>query len=414
MAYVPCLINSNYLSPGQLTPTKRTTRETDGTVKVYYQNCSPWSDQRGSRSGSKGSHRIIRGAKWAPVRSYDRLSIQTFYTPGTAKYEHLRSKAVATDEGYPQPNAIWNPLSHLPALTAIGDHAGWKITGFGSAGIPANNLSRLKTNLLVKAGKRQVNYGEALAESKSTLRMLVNAASSLTRAVLAARKGRWDKVARHLKVPRKGFSKSMSASQKWLAYQYGWMPLINDIYDSYEFVNKGFDRRPQILSVSTRHRDQYSHEWSHSAWDSVPVRGSASYQGKMFYRIADNFIAKAHQMGLINPLEVAWAVVPFSFVIDWLVPVGNYLEALTARCALTFVDGFYGCKIETISRLVGPKRDLTGWKTLQKSSAGVVRDHTSYTRIREVSLPWPGLHMKSPFSTKHILSGLALLRTLWR
>lgn len=414
MAYVPCLINTTYRSPEMLTPTKRTVRETDGTVKVSYHNCSPWSDRIGSRTGQKGSHITIRGAKWAPVRSYERLSIQTFYTPGTAVYEHLRSKAVVTDEGFTLVSPSWNPLTHMPSFTALSAHTGWKITGSGFAGIPANDLSRLKTKLLVKAGRRQVNYGEALAESKSTLRMLVNAASSLTRAVLAARKGRWDKVAKHLRVPRKGFSKSMSASQKWLAYQYGWMPLINDIYDSYKFVNKGFDLRPQILSVTTRHRDQYSHEWSNSEWDSVPVRGTASYQGKMFYRIADNFIAKAHQMGLINPLEVAWAVVPFSFVIDWLIPVGNYLEALTARCALTFVDGFYGCKIETISRLVGSKRTLTGYKTLQRSSTGVVRDHTSYTRIKEVSLPWPGLHMKSPFSTKHILSGLALLRTLWR
>lgn len=175
----------------------------------------------------------------------------------------------------------------------------------------SNMLNRIKTGLLVKAGRRQVNYGEALAESRSTLKMLSSAASRLFRAYKAARQGRFWTVAKLLKRPRLKFPSGTSVSRKWLAYQYGWLPLMNDIYDSYQLFKKGLDSRLQVLSVSRTISDQSQVSGSRGNFKETFSRASCRYSGKMFYRVADNDLSYLQQLGLINPLEVAWAVVPF-------------------------------------------------------------------------------------------------------
>jgi hypothetical protein len=39
--------------------------------------------------------------------------------------------------------------------------------------------------------------------------------------------------------------------------------------------------------------------------------------------------ALANQMGFINPAAVAWELVPFSFLVDWFLPVGDFLNSFT-------------------------------------------------------------------------------------
>jgi hypothetical protein len=34
-------------------------------------------------------------------------------------------------------------------------------------------------------------------------------------------------------------------------------------------------------------------------------------------------------LGLINPAVVAWELVPFSFLVDWFIPVGKFLDSWT-------------------------------------------------------------------------------------
>lgn len=44
------------------------------------------------------------------------------------------------------------------------------------------------------------------------------------------------------------------------------------------------------------------------------------------------------QLGLLNPEIVAWELLPFSFVADWFIPIGSYLEA---RSITKMVTGLY-------------------------------------------------------------------------
>lgn len=52
-------------------------------------------------------------------------------------------------------------------------------------------------------------------------------------------------------------------------------------------------------------------------------------------------IQAASQYGLNNPSLIAWELVPYSFVVDWFLPVGDYLERLGAFSGLKFSDYSY-------------------------------------------------------------------------
>lgn len=418
MPYVPCPPNStvNWSLSGP-SGSYRTVKDKTGVETVTSYSWPTYVERHGFRLGSGGPFRLINGRKWAPCRAYQRSGWEVRYLPRSAVYRSLDQNPNNATKQY------WDGLcttsyvignSGFPSFSQIGSQAGFTLTSDGVGSLTTNEVGRINTQLLAKAGQRQVNWGETLGESKSTVRMLTRAFSTLIRAFMAARRGKFNLVAKLLKVRRLRLPKSKSVAEKWLAYQYGWAPLMGDVYDSYKFLQRGFNTRMQVLAVTTRFTIDISQKWSHNHWDKNTVSGTKRCSGKMFYRLADNFLSRLNQVGLINPAEVAWALVPFSFVVDWFVPVGRYLEALSARVGLTFVDGYYGCSVQTRSVLKGYKRTPGAYVLMGTNSSEIHRVSSSYRRTVMTSLPWPQVHVKSPFSTIHVASALALLRQLWR
>lgn len=380
----------------------------DAAVATALKNCSA------------GSQITIRGGKWSPTRPYKRYAVRvesynkgkTLYTRNNARPGYaVHARAYF---GFPEPNGIWAPIDALVLSAQFGN------CGFSSSTGPnptmSNNMkNRLNTELLQKAGRRQVNYGEAIGESRSTLKMLTGAVIPFVKALLAARKGRFGEVARILGVKRiRNFRPSMTVSEKWLAYQYGWLPLANDIYDSYKLLQNGLDTRPQVLSVSRVITENVNQSTSDANFGHIKTNGEAKYIAKLWFRMRDQDISVLNQIGMINPVEVAWALVPFSFVVDWVLPVGNVLEALSARLGITFVDGFYGLKVTTSCTASGCRKVVSGYTQQGSSPVSVSGSLAFYERSKMVSLPWPAFYTKSPFSSTHVASALALLRTLRR
>lgn len=277
-----------------------------------------------------------------------------------------------------------------------------------------NTVRRLNTEVMVKVGAKKASYGEALAESRQTVNHLAKSVRSLAMAYSAARRGNWAGVARALEVPVKRAHVGRSASSKWLEYQYAWLPLMGDAYDSYELFKHGLRKEAQIASSTRSLKDIDS-------YDVGPTTGRNSTRGrsvrtdfiKVFYRINDSDLSALHQLGLINPLSIAWELVPYSFVVDWFVPVGSVLEALTARFGVTFIDGYRGSTVESDVTVVPRYVDDAVFRTASCSQR--TRTQVSaFTRTKLNSFPLPAPYFKSPFSTTHLLSALALVRQLWR
>lgn len=265
-----------------------------------------------------------------------------------------------------------------------------------------------------KAQNFQTNMLAILAERKSTYAMINNNLRSLVKAARFVRKGNVVRAWKALgQSPRSRKFKRPDTSGRWLELQYGWLPLIGDIYTiaNADIPSSGYLRCSATIKRSGSHSDVnswnaisgYRLDWDYSLKSKVTVSGFVSFDK----------VATAAQFGLTNPLLVAWEVVPFSFVVDWFLPIGSYLEGLTA---------LHGLKLSDTSTTVHRSVKFKGELKQGPASAGVsyyrqsgITSGERYMIERTLGIPaLPLPKLKSPFSVAHGLNAIALLRQLLR
>lgn len=178
--------------------------------------------------------------------------------------------------------------------------------------------------------------GVFLGELKQTTRICVDsvlALADLIGSIRKSRKGRWS-------ASWRGVEKSAkSLGALWLTYRYGWGPLMTDMKEACEVLGKKltvYDQRcfvksPKVSSSNTVIRDlvpgTLTRNESTKIWFKAWFSPPSSYS-----TLAQRF---SSQLGLDAPLTVAWELVPFSFVVDWFIGVGEYLEALNKPSGFT-------------------------------------------------------------------------------
>lgn len=114
----------------------------------------------------------------------------------------------------------------------------------------------------------------------------------------------------------------------WLEFQFGVVPLLATARDGAvrlaEVINSVKSTRVDVnVSVS----GEPTRKWDKESWSitkSLRVTGSLEHSDIRALNVAD----------LLDP-AVLYTAFPLSFVVDWFVPIGAMLEALTVRTALT-------------------------------------------------------------------------------
>lgn len=182
-----------------------------------------------------------------------------------------------------------------------------------------------------------LQFGASLGEGHKTAGMLVDTAHQLATALTNARKGNWGGVLKSLKMSPGQVLSGASASNRWLEYQYGWKPLIQDLHDAVVQVCSP-NRSGIIKAVGSGRVDKtftfpYADTIQHVTCE---VRSNTT----LFARVTSPALDRLNGLGLVNPLSVAWELTPFSFVLDWFIPVGSVLEALTAGFGLEPLGGW--------------------------------------------------------------------------
>lgn len=164
-------------------------------------------------------------------------------------------------------------------------------------------------------------WGANLATWKQSHGMIVARATQLLAAVVQVKNGRFRKAAWILGIrkPKKRHARDLAS--QWLELSYGWIPLVQDIYNSIDVMSQPLP--PLKLKARVGHSDRaYPNKTEFRWWRRRMCCGcsiKAIHQNSLL----------ASQMGLVNPATIAWEVVPFSFVVDWFVPVGRFLESFT-------------------------------------------------------------------------------------
>jgi hypothetical protein len=184
-----------------------------------------------------------------------------------------------------------------------------------------------------KYKQHDFNLGTFLGELPEAAEAVASAGLSIFSAYREVRKGRFGKAVTILRKANadKGrtFKVDKTSASAWLSLQMGWLPLIGDAYSAADAYQKGA-LRPKVTKIR-----------AHKTLKVVlPTGGSVSGGRKYIEKIVETYTKRVilkttyqpsvyDQLGLTNPLLIAWELLPFSFLVDYFVGIGDWLELHT-------------------------------------------------------------------------------------
>lgn len=268
----------------------------------------------------------------------------------------------------------------------------------------ADITGKLTKKLYQKIGDQQIHVGNILAERKQTMDMLT---SILKRIVLAVKLKKLvlTSVLTYVKSPK-------AMANDVLAFKFGLEPLMKDVESLAGMINAPASSQP-FIAVRTNYGGTRKEAFSYSS-DAFTFNGTivVSYVVKLSI---DSGVSRTLQsFGLVNAAEILWEVTPWSFVVDWLIPVGAWISSHTALVGLSFVTGTRKVKLDgtwTFHGLPDVQRYLVG--STYKPVAPIAGYFEGEMIDRQVLTSLPNnnllLQMKNPWSWSHGIEAIALL-----
>jgi hypothetical protein len=192
---------------------------------------------------------------------------------------------------------------------------------------PYRPMSECLSDILSQVKGHDFNLGVELGQGAQTLGLLTENLKRLGRAALSLKRGDFAGAARCLGTsPRKGSKlKPSDISGRWLELQYGWLPLISSSYEAMQAFAEIQNGPRKFLFRASRRRK--------ATWELSTAPSTATLRTKGYVRTAIQYemyeeMSFTRQLGLEDPLSIAWELTPWSFVIDWFLPFGSYLSNL--------------------------------------------------------------------------------------
>jgi len=152
---------------------------------------------------------------------------------------------------------------------------------------------------------------------------------------------------------------SKAAGNLWLEYSYGWVPFMSEVRSA---VNTLMDVVEQPASRTARVSASKKSESVVANNINWPLLDNGTHgrllcdrnvKNRESVRVVWEFGPTSKDLpgrfGLLNPLEVAWELVPFSFVADWFLPIGSYLSQLDVPYRFNHIGGTVGRRVEQIT-----------------------------------------------------------------
>jgi hypothetical protein len=215
--------------------------------------------------------------------------------------------------------------------------------------------------VLGKLSDQKANLAVAYAEASKVQKMILQTATRIDTARRALKRGDIASVLQQLNISRsvRKISKNYRANSRkfqkydaqesqvhktWLEYKYGWKPLLMDVKGTAELFAQHVLGRPLRFSVQGKKSVPFN--WAEitpyvpfgglgTSYYTHTLTGTYTSRVKIWVEITNPHMSALQQMGLTNPALVAWELVPYSFVFDWFISVGDWLKGLSALHGLT-------------------------------------------------------------------------------
>jgi hypothetical protein len=177
------------------------------------------------------------------------------------------------------------------------------------------------------------SVGVSLAEAGQSIKMIENRALQLARFARKLRRGDPIGAAKELGLYKKHLRKKEYLFQpkefpKWyLEFHFGWAPLVGDIFNAIDFLQQPLKAYKVVGGAKDETFRTFGDFGPGSTIQEIRARRSIRMGARV--RIDNPNLYLANQLGLTNPAVVLWELVPYSFVVDWFINVGDVLQQMT-------------------------------------------------------------------------------------
>lgn len=216
-----------------------------------------------------------------------------------------------------------------------------------------------------------------------------------------------------------GWLKKTKIPSRFLELMYGWKPLMSDVFGACQVLDTAqSDTRAYHARAkgSAKLVERFNVQLASSPYYWIETVERTHHVKVLLYYVLNNpALASFASLGVTNPLELGWELTRLSFVVDWFLPIGNWLSTL---------DADFGWRYETGVNSTFSKLSMNSVpKTIPNNASN---QYTNYTvgpsakgiRFRRTVLgspPGVGLpHFKNPLSSLHVAEAMSLLVQAFR
>lgn len=408
-------------------------------VLVSRQVRGPWDGTFYYRGGKRFKNRplitVLRlKRRWKKVRT---VSQYRGSNPNVLSYEEVSRGAIPSEVALTG-RARWQEWtfkgSPFAAIAPLGEYLCTDVSQYvGSSWGGPTHPSRESaiasaresntTKLYDQLKSQDFNAAVTLAQIGETSKTISDVAVMAAKLLVAFKKGDV-RSAQKVLATLAGSKKAVSSS--YLQYTYGIAPLLGDI----DGAARALAELPSMLSYvkvkakTKRELPLYELilEDTDTAYTAIRITGSIELKSLANFKVVGVASRDASLVGISKTslLEVGWELIPYSFVVDWLLPIGNYLESLSATAGLEIdwmTETIVVREHVTVVRELKNRERVVDGSTRINSGGGSFAASSSRVKVTRsfTSLAPPVIPVvKNPFSGKHLLNAAALITQLFR
>ena len=287
--------------------------------------------------------------------------------------------------------------------------------------------SRAEVGALLKLKDQKINLAQAWGERKQTIGLVTDSVLdmvSLARAIRKLLRGNERELRRELRRLGKKFRRfnpAKSFSEAWLQYSYGWKPLLSDIHGAVQALSdkereKNLQYRVSVKKLSKAQVETTSTvnclRWAVNSTHTATLRTKTDYGCfvRLDFLLDSDVLKTLSETGISDPATLAWELLPWSFAVDWVVPVGDWLMARSATKGFLFSAGSYTHWLEQGRTVKNPKGSgysgsWEGYAYCKRMLRGIYTSAPSPVLVRKPS--WLGGEPE-----QRLLTAISLLRGL--
>lgn len=328
---------------------------------------------------------LRRAKKRLPINNHTRALAEA-HSASVPTYNGLRSQFQQRPVKWP--TTIWREGGHFSQVAGLIPKA---------TNVPTElELEQILNNrLLAKVRDTPIDLGVALGEYRETANFIASAMLKTVQAARAAKRGNLSEMTKIIAGRHKGSNLTrnnklhdserkmldvihrdtnrwsavpLSAGGTLLALNYGLKPLVSDVMGASEYLSEVYNSdRKSEFHFRTRFPEQNVTFFTTSSDKQVGEDYAFKISGNAYARaVIDNpILYELDKLGLLNPISTGYELVPFSFVVDWFIPIGEWLRQFQEPKGLKFMEGYRTVKLTdgTLNQWTKRPTPAPGWNT---------------------------------------------------